>query len=132
MQGNKKMKDAKGGVLLVNIDEEDPINSKLVDEIIAAMDEGDISIIFAGTYKALNQYMKFNNELYKSTIDIADKIAALAPESLRRLLNAHLLDQMLIEARKVAERSGEKTIFLRDLAIGIHSGAQIYKNLLNL
>ncbi|XP_011072359.1 uncharacterized protein LOC105157635 [Sesamum indicum] len=174
MQGNKKMKDAKGGVLLVNIDEEDPINSKLVDEIIAAMDEGDISIIFAGTYKALNQYMKFNNELYKrfsarlqfddltpeelamilqkkasdqgedglicgfaldsscSTIDIADKIAALAPESLRRLLNAHLLDQMLIEARKVAERSGEKTIFLRDLAVGIHSGGQIYKNLLNL
>lgn len=168
------MKDAEGGVLLVNIDEEDPINSKTLEQIIAAMDEGDASIILAGNYKALNQYMKSNNELYKrfsarlqfddltcedlamilqkkasnkgendlicgfeldtscGTDNIAQMIAELTPENLRCLLNAHLLDQMLIEAKKVANRPGEKSISLRDLGLGIQNGAQIYKKLLNL
>ncbi|KAI3455432.1 hypothetical protein Pfo_012095 [Paulownia fortunei] len=174
MQGSQKMKDAEGGVLLVNIDEEDPLNSKTLEEIIAAMDERDTSIIFAGNYKSLNQYMKFNTALYKrfsarlqfddltceelamilqkkasnkgendlicgfeldascSTGNVAQVIAELTPENLRSLLNAHLLDQMLIEAKKVANRPGEKTVSLRDLGIGIENGAQIYKNLLNL
>lgn len=166
------MKDAEGGVLLVNIDEEDPINSNTLEEIIAAMDEGDTSIILAGNYKALNQYMRCNLKLYKrfsarlqfddltcedlamilekkarikgendllcgsdldsscSTDSIARMIAELTPQNLRSLLNAHLLDQMLIEAKKVGV-PGENTISLRDLEIGIQNGADIYKKLLN-
>ncbi|KAH6781217.1 hypothetical protein C2S52_000018 [Perilla frutescens var. hirtella] len=174
MQGNKKVKDAEGGVLLVNIDEEDPINSKTLEEIIAAMDGGDSSIILAGNYKALNQYMKSNDQLYKrfsarlqfddltcedlamilqkkatikgeddlicgfeldsscSTDDIAQMISELTPENLRRVLNAHLLDQMLIEAMKVAANGpSEKTISLNDLGMGIQHGAFIYEKLLN-
>ncbi|KAG8379956.1 hypothetical protein BUALT_Bualt07G0143500 [Buddleja alternifolia] len=173
MQGNQKMKGAEGGVLLVNIDEEDPINPKTVDKIISAMDEGDSSIIFAGNQRALNQYMKFNNELYKrfsarlqfddltceelamilqkkankkgednlmcgfefdascSTENITQIIAEIVPGNLSSILNAHLLDQMLIEAKKVADKRGEKIIYLRDLGIGIQNGAQIYKSLLN-
>ncbi|KAL3840890.1 hypothetical protein ACJIZ3_025481 [Penstemon smallii] len=173
MQGNQKMKNAEGGVLLVNIDEEDPINSKTLEEIIAAMDEGSTSVIFAGNHKALNQYMKFNNELYKrfsarfqfddltcedlamimhrkankvednllcgleldalcSAENIAQIIAQVTPENLRSMLNAHLLDQMLIEAKKLTDELGENAISLRDLGIGIEKGAQIYKNLLNM
>lgn len=170
-----QMKDAEGGVLLVNIDDEDPVNSKTLDEIIAAMDEGQASVILAGNHKALNQHMKFNNELYRrfsarlqfndlscedlamilqkkasdkgennlivgfeldasfNTSDIAQMIDELTPENLRTMMNAHLLDQMLIEAKKVAsDRPGEKTISLRDLRIGIQNGAIIYRNLLNL
>lgn len=167
------MKDADGGVLLVNIDIEDPINSKTLEEIISSMDEGDTSVVLAGNYKALNQYMKCNFNLYKrfsarlqfddltceelalilqkkasikgendllcgfeldsscSTENIAQTISELTPENLRRLLNAHLLDQMLIEAKKVAV-SNEKTISLRDLETGVQNGAFIYKNLLNI
>lgn len=167
------MKDAEGGILLVNIDAEDPINYKTLDEIIASMDEGDTSVVLAGNYKALNQYMKCNFNLYRrfsarlqfddltcedlalilqkkasikgendllggfeldsscSTESIAQTISELTPENLRRLLNAHLLDQMLIEAKKVA-MSSEKTVSLRDLETGIQNAAFIYKNLLNI
>ncbi|XP_051135094.1 uncharacterized protein LOC127254186 [Andrographis paniculata] len=51
------------------------------------------------------------------TCDIAQIIADVTPENLRRQLNAHLIDQMLIEAMKVADSQGEKTISLRDLGI---------------
>ncbi|KAL1538353.1 stage V sporulation protein K-like [Salvia divinorum] len=173
MQGSQKMKGAEGGVLLVNIDEEDLINSDTQEEIIAAMDAGDSSIVLAGNYSALNQYMKCNLNLYKrfsarlqfddltcedlamilerkasikeendllcgfeldsscSTDSIARMIAELTPQNLRSLLNAHLLDQMLIEAKKVS-MPGEKIISLGDLAMGIQNGADVYKKLLNL
>lgn len=167
------MKDPEGGVLLVTIDEHDPINFNTLDKIIDEMDDGGISVIFAGTHKALNKYMKRNYELYKrfsarlqfddlnceelavlmlrkakkvedglshglelddscNVDDIARVVAEVTPENLRCLLNAHLLDQMLIEANKVAEKLGESAISLRVLAIGMEKGAEIYKNLLNL
>ncbi|KAL8503036.1 hypothetical protein ACS0TY_021961 [Phlomoides rotata] len=174
MQGNQKMKDAEGGVLLVNIDDEDPINPKTLKEIISTVDEGDSLIILAGTHRALNQYMKSNNELYRrftvrlqfddltcgdlamilqkkasikgesnliggfeldascSSDNIAQMIDKFAPENLRCAMNAHLLDQMLIEAKKLADRAGENTISLKDLGTGIQNGALIYKKLLNL
>ncbi|XP_073309672.1 uncharacterized protein [Primulina huaijiensis] len=180
MQGNQKMKDAGGSVLVVNIDEEDPINSNTVDDIMALMDEGDTSVIFTGTCKALNQYMKFNNELYKrfsarlqfddftceelamiiqkkanikgedsltdgfeldascTTDNIAELIADVTPANLRSILNAHILDQMLIESKKIhlesgfGQNPGESIISLTDLALGIQNGAQIYMKLLNL
>lgn len=168
------MKDAEGGILLVNIDDEDPINPKTLKEIISTMDEGDSLIILAGTQRALNQYMKSNNELYKrfsvrlqfddltcedlamilqkkasnkredslicgfeldascSSHNIAQMIDEFAPENVRCAMNAHLLDQMLIEAKKLADRAGENTISLKDLGTGIQNGAIIYKKLLNL
>ncbi|KZV50605.1 caseinolytic peptidase B protein [Dorcoceras hygrometricum] len=169
-----------GGVLLVNIDEEDPINSNTLEDIMALMDESDTSVVFTGTYKALNQYMKFNNELYKrfsarlqfddftceelamiiqkkanakgedslidgfeldascTTDNVAELIADITPTNLRSMLNAHLLDQMLIESKKIhlesgfAQKTGESIISLTDLALGIQNGAQIYMKLLNL
>lgn len=66
-----------------------------------------------------------------STDSIARTIVELTPHNLRSLLNAHLLDQMLIEAKKVAT-PGEKTISLKNLEMGVQSGAEIFKNLLNL
>lgn len=175
MQGNQKVKDAERGILLVNIDEEDPIQPKTLERIMSVMDEEETSVIFAGSSQALNRYMKANNELYKrfsarlqfddltcdelallllrkandtsednrgacelddscTSDNIAQVIAATTPENLRSVLNAHLLDQMIIEAKKCALRSGEEatTISLRDLGIGIEKGAQIYKSLLNL
>lgn len=180
MQGNQKMKDAGGGVLVVNIDEEDPINSNTLDDIKALMDERDTSVIFTGTCKALNQYMKFNNELYKrfsarlqfddftceelamiiqkkanikgedsltdgfeldascTTDNITELIADVTPANLRSILNAHVLDQMLIESKKIhlesgfGQNPGESIISLTDLALGIQNGAQIYMKLLNL
>ncbi|KAL7140192.1 hypothetical protein ABFS83_09G105400 [Erythranthe nasuta] len=175
MQGNRKIKDAEGGVLLVNIDDEEPVNSKTIEEIIDVMDKRESSVILGGSYKGLNQYIKFNHELYGrfsarlqfddlncedlaiilqnkashkgdhdllcgfdldasfGTVDIARMIAHYTPANLRSMMNAHVLDQMLIEAKKVAsDRPGEKTISLSDLRLGIQNGAQIYTKLLNL
>lgn len=157
----------------MNIDEEDLINSDTQEELIALMDAGDSSVVLAGNYSALNQYMKCNLNLYKrfsarlqfddltcedlamilerkasikeendlfcgfeldsscSTDSIARTIAELTPRNLRSLLNAHLLDQMLIEAKKLA-MPGENIISLGDLAMGIQNGADVYKKLLNL
>ncbi|XP_047959801.1 stage V sporulation protein K-like [Salvia hispanica] len=173
MRGHQKMRDANGGLLLVKIDEEDPISSDTMEELIAAIDKGKSLIVLAGNHRALNQYMKCNLNLYRrlstrlqfddltcedlamilekkasikgesdmlcgfeldsscSTDSIARMIAELTPHNLRSLLNAHLLDQMLIEAKKVA-RPGENTISLKNLEMGIQNGAEIFKHLLNL
>lgn len=53
-----------GGILLVDIDEQD-LDSKKLEECISIMDEDETSVIFAGNRTALNQTMKLNKELYK-------------------------------------------------------------------
>lgn len=168
------MKDAEGGVLLVNIDEEDRINSNTLEDIVASMDKGHTSIILAGNHRALNRYIKSNDKLYArfsarlqfddltcedlamilqkkasikgqndlidgfeldsscNTNNIAGMISTITRENLRSLLNAHLLDQVLIEAKKVASNSSDKTISSRDLESGMESGAYIYEKLLNV
>ncbi|CAI9766100.1 unnamed protein product [Fraxinus pennsylvanica] len=59
-----KMKTGEGGILLVDIDEQD-LDSKKLDEVISIMDEEETSVIFAGNRTSLNQTMKLNKELYK-------------------------------------------------------------------
>lgn len=158
----------------MNVDDEDRINSKTLEEIISSMDEGHSSVILAGNKRALNRYIKSNKKLYSrfsarlqfddltcedlamilqkkasnkgendmidgfeldsscTTDSIARMISEVTRENLRSLLNAHLLDQVLIEAMKVASNPGEKTISLKDLELGMESGAYIYEKLLDV
>lgn len=66
MEGRReRIEKAKGGILLVNVDEIHEHKSDVLEEIISAMDSEETAVIFGGQRKLLNQCIMLNKELYK-------------------------------------------------------------------